>query len=335
MSEQAFYRLSARIISRSQGHTVVGLAAYLAAQKLRDERYDEVRNYAKEQYQQRLFASEIIAPRNAPSWVYDRHQLHNRIEAAEKRKDSQLVREVVLSFPVELNHQQKLEVAHRFVREQYVKKGMVADINYHNFEGVGSDNPHAHVLLTMRRLEGENFAPTKEAAWKPSFAKNSTNIHTANSLILQERTAWEKHLNRALAEAGRSERVDCRSLKDRGIDRLPEPKKGKAHRMEQRTQWQGKTRAVDDWYEVQSINLLREEHELTTKELAQSMDILAQLQLDVAIEHGHEVLRQQKKARAEEQEQEAALKNIAKELKDTEQQQRELLKRLSDRERGE
>ena len=211
---------------------------------------------------------------------------------------------------------------------------MVADVNYHNFEGVGADNPHAHVLLTMRRLEGDHFASTKEAAWKPNFAKNSSNIHTANSLILQERTAWEKHLNHALFEAGRSERVDCRSLKDRGIDRLPEPKKGKAYRMEQRTQWQGKTRAVDDWYEVQSINLLREEHELTTKELAQSMDILAQLQLDVAIEHGHEVLRQQKQARAEEQKDQAALENTAKELKAAEQHQRELLKRLSDRERG-
>jgi hypothetical protein len=335
MGEQAFYRLSARIISRSKGHTVVGLAAYLAAEKLHDERYGESRHYAKRQYQERHFHSEILAPPEAPAWVYDRQELYNRVEAAERRRDSQLVREVTLSFPVELDHYQKQEAARRFVREQYVSKGMVADINYHNFLGAGEANPHAHILLTMRRLEGDNFAAKKTPEWQPRFSKNDTCSHAQGDLLLQERMAWQKCLNRALLQAGRSEKADCRSLKDRGIERLPEPKKGKAQQMELRSVWQGRTRAMEEWQEVRELNALREEKARTDAEIAELQKAMAQLQLDAAIERSHEVLRQRKKARqsAQDDMEKTIYQQAAQELKQSEREQRALMKKIFDQNR--
>ena len=47
------------------------------------------------------------------------------------------------------------------------------------------------------------------------------------ALLVHQRESWANDVNAALEKAGRSERVDHRSLKDRNIDRIPEPKIGK------------------------------------------------------------------------------------------------------------
>ncbi|MGV2830801.1 MobA/MobL family protein [Myxosarcina sp. GI1(2024)] len=279
MAGEAFYRLSARILSRSKGNTLVGYAAYLAAENLQDERYGETRYCQRQRFQERLFATEIVAPNGAPEWVYDRQQLHNRIEAAERRKDSQLAREVILSFPTQLDAQARREVTRQFIREQYVARGMVADISYHNFVGDGSHNPHAHVLITMRRLEEDGFAKTKEAQWQPKFTRKDKGTKAAGDLLAVERKQWEQYLNQALAGAGIEERVDCRSLSERGIDRLPEPKKGRAANMEFRPEWEDRTRAMDAWREVKEINELKAAERQTKEEIAELERQIAQLHL--------------------------------------------------------
>ena len=45
-------------------------------------------------------------------------------------------------------------------------------------------------------------------------------------LLVKQRESWANAVNAALEKAGRPERVDHRSLKERGIDRDPEPKIG-------------------------------------------------------------------------------------------------------------
>jgi len=47
-------------------------------------------------------------------------------------------------------------------------------------------------------------------------------------LLVKQRESWANAVNAALEKAGRKERVDHRSLKERGIDRVPEPKIGVA-----------------------------------------------------------------------------------------------------------
>jgi ATP-dependent exoDNAse (exonuclease V) alpha subunit len=53
------------------------------------------------------------------------------VEAGEKRKDAQLAREVEFSIPREMNEKQGVALARDFVKEQFVKRGMVADLNVH------------------------------------------------------------------------------------------------------------------------------------------------------------------------------------------------------------
>ncbi len=53
----------------------------------------------------------------------------------------------------ELTLEGNMELARKFVQEQFVTKGMIADLAFHSPEkedGGGIPNPHFHVMTTMR-----------------------------------------------------------------------------------------------------------------------------------------------------------------------------------------
>lgn len=90
---------------------------------------------------------------------------------------------------------------------------MIADIALHCPKASdGKDQPHAHIMLTLRPLkpDGSGFG-NKERAW---------NDH---ALLEQWREAWATAVNQVLADAESSERIDHRTLKAQGIDRAPLP----------------------------------------------------------------------------------------------------------------
>lgn len=286
----ALYSFDSRILGRNSGHTAVGYAAYCAAEKLYDDYYGQTRNFEKAQQEERIYAKGIMAPAHAPEWVHDRAELWNHVEKSEKRKDSQLCREIIITLPRELTHQQNHKLIKRYVQEQYVDKGMIADISLHNLEGK-NPNPHVHILLTTRRIEKNGFAAKKEDDWRPKITKDPKTKRAIidPEYIKAERLTWEGYYNHALEQAGREERVDCRSLKDRGIDKTPAPKLGKAHKMEQRDEWKGKTRAGDDWRAVKDLNdrkrqlqQLQQERAEVEKEIAIEKTLAA---LEVAQQH--------------------------------------------------
>ncbi|MSS67585.1 MobA/MobL family protein, partial [Xylella fastidiosa] len=76
------------------------------------------------------------------------------VEHCEKRNDSQLARELEVALPTELTPDQQRELVRGFVRSQFVDVGMVADIAIHHAK---SENPHAHILLTMRDIGTDGF----------------------------------------------------------------------------------------------------------------------------------------------------------------------------------
>lgn len=201
----ASYHLSAAPIKRSAGRSVVAAAAYRSGEALHDgqELYDYTRKGG-------IHQTAIIAPEHAPEWMQNREQLWNAVELSEKRGDAQLAREVRLALPCELTDEQRADLVFDFCRDTFVKNGMIADIAIHRPDRHGDQrNHHAHVLLTMREVDGDGFAATKQRAWNRKEA-------------LQEwREQWEVYSNRALEAAGSESRIDHRSFKDRGIDAEP------------------------------------------------------------------------------------------------------------------
>jgi ATP-dependent exoDNAse (exonuclease V) alpha subunit len=207
----AIYRLEAKIVSRGKGHSAVAAAAYRTGTKLRDERSDKIHDYSSRT--KGVVESVILRPENAPAFSQETASLWNEVERSEKRKDAQLAREFILAVPKELNAKQQMECAVSWAQKELVGKGMVAEVSLHNPKG--GKNPHVHILCTMRTVEGDKFSSKKPREWN-----EKPQLH-------DWRETWCKAENAALEKAGHPERVDHRSLKDRGIDRIPEPKIGK------------------------------------------------------------------------------------------------------------
>lgn len=203
----AIYSFSGQYVGPSHKlKSVVGAAAYRAGERLIDPRTGEVHDFRAKQVAHR----EIIAPEGAPSWVLDRQHLWGAAELARNRVKGVTARELRIALPRELTRDQQFALVREFLRDEFVSRGMVADWSLH--DEAGKDQPHIHVMLTMRALGPERFG-NKVREWDE------------RSLFRNWREQWAVHANRALELAGREERIDHRSYADRGINLEPQPKR--------------------------------------------------------------------------------------------------------------
>ena len=208
----AIYHLSASIVKRSAGRSVTAAAAYRAAAKIEDVTTGLVHDYTRKKG---VDYSEIISPVSIDAigneWLLDREQLWNKVEEIEKRRDAQLAREITIAIPTELDRANQIELVSEYVRANFVDRGMVADINIHHID---SNNPHAHVLLTMRNLQtnskGEAEFGLKNTEWN------------SKELLLAQRKSWEQITNKYLSAAGSEAKIDCRSLEEQGSPYIPQ-----------------------------------------------------------------------------------------------------------------
>ena len=203
----AIYHLSAKIVSRATGRSVVGAAAYRSGELLHDQRTAQTFDYT---HKSGIEHSEILAPPEAPSWVHDRELLWNTVEQVERRSDAQLAREIEIGLPVELDQDQQITLLRDYVRDTFVSRGMVADLSLHLDN---AENPHAHVLLTTRKITPEGFG-AKQRDWN------------GRSELLAWRTEWAHTANQHLTHAGLEIRIDHRTLEAQGIELLPGRKIG-------------------------------------------------------------------------------------------------------------
>ncbi|WP_371431963.1 Ti-type conjugative transfer relaxase TraA [Novosphingobium sp.] len=218
----AIYHFSVQVIGRTSGRSAVSAAAYRAGERLHDERLDRDHDFRA---RSGVEHSEIMLPEGAPERFSDRETLWNEVEAVEVRKDAQLAREVEFAIPREMSKADGIGLACDFVRDQFVDRGMIADLNVHWDIGAdGLAKPHAHVMLTLREVGSDGFAQ-KVREW---------NEH---GNVEQWRERWETHVNARLAELDIDARIDHRSLEAQGIDLEPQDKiGGPAQRMERQGQ---------------------------------------------------------------------------------------------------
>ena len=211
----AIYHFHGQVISRSAGRSSVAAAAYRSAERLIDERTELTHDFTKKEHD--LLHKEILIPEKAPAWMKDRATLWNTVEQAEKRKDAQLSREFNIALPRELTDEQNIALAKTFVQKNFVDKGMVADLclhHGHNQERAnGEDQPHMHVMLTMREITPDGFGQ-KVREWN------------AKELINEWRKEWAQEANFFLALNGHDMRIDHRRLEEQGIELEPQKKIG-------------------------------------------------------------------------------------------------------------
>jgi hypothetical protein len=221
----ASYHLSAQVISRGSGHSAVHAAAYRGRDNLFDERTGLKHDYSKKSGE--LLFEGIYAPKDAPDWARDRQQLWNHVEAFEKRRDAQLAREFNMALPCELTLEQNRYALQDWVRDNFTRKGQIADVVIHAPSELGDErNMHAHVMVVMRKLDGTEFAAKKERA--ASIGERKAELESL-------RESWASIGNRHLVRHGFKPSLDHRTLDAQGIEREPTVHMGKSAAAIERT----------------------------------------------------------------------------------------------------
>ena len=225
-----FCHIPVSIIKRSVGRSAVAAAAYRSGTKLTNEWDGMTHDYTRKGG---IVHAEIILPAHAPPEFADRSILWNSVEQIEKARDSQLAREIEAALPRELSGEQQLALVRAYVKDNFVDKGMCADFAIHD---KGTGNPHVHIMLTLRPLkengqwgakcrkaydldENGQRIPDGKGGWK-NHREDTTDWNDKENVEIW-RAAWAAYTNRALESAGRPERIDHRSYKRQGIDKIP------------------------------------------------------------------------------------------------------------------
>ena len=186
------------------GRSAVASASYRSGETLHDARLGRTFDYTRKED---VLHAEIVAPAHAPAWVYDRSRLWNGVEAAEKRKDARLARDIIAALPRGLDAAAYQALAREFINDNFVAHGMIADFAIHDKDASdGGRNPHMHIMLTTREVDQDGFGP-KNRDWN------------RRELVGEWRDAFEQLCNRYLEEAGSASQVSLQSYAERGIDR--------------------------------------------------------------------------------------------------------------------
>ena len=220
------------VVQRSQGRSAVAAAAYQSCGRIYSDYDMKWKNYTYKKKE--LVHEEILLPGNAPPEYADRQTLWNAVEGVENQWNTQLARRFVITLPKELSHEENIRLAREYIQKQFVSKGMIADLCIHD---KGDDNPHAHVLLTLRAMDEQGRWLPKchkeyvldengERIKMPNGRWKSLRVNTVdwNEQKYGEiwRHEWETIQNRYLEAAGRTERIDMRSFERQGNPHAPQ-----------------------------------------------------------------------------------------------------------------
>ncbi|OFW84769.1 MAG: hypothetical protein A3E50_00680 [Alphaproteobacteria bacterium RIFCSPHIGHO2_12_FULL_42_100] len=225
----AIYHHTTRMIGRSNGGNPVKAIAYISGIQLTDPNTGEVFDFKDKSVQD----VQILLPKDAPTWAKeiqklvatDREKgirlLSNIANAAEKRVDAQVYREIEFSLPRELTYEQRKALAQEYVQDQFCGLGMFAIQSFHEetCEKTGEPNPHCHTFFLTRDLtEGDR---THGLSAKKNRDWNAREVHEV------WREQWAQYASFHLKMHGFDITLDHRSYEDQGLDIEPQIKLGK------------------------------------------------------------------------------------------------------------
>ncbi|EDU8193019.1 conjugal transfer protein [Salmonella enterica subsp. diarizonae] len=190
----AIFHLEFKILKRSEGMSSCRKAAYHARCRITDDRTGNTYDFS---HRTDLFHHQILAPVSALAHIIERSTaLWNEVERVERQKDGQTARYFDVAIPCELSNEDKIKLVAEYCQKNFVDKGMITDIAFHDLD---SNNPHAHVMLTLKPITADGFGK-KDRSWNDK--KN----------VIKWRESWSVIANRYLAAAGSNERIDHRSI---------------------------------------------------------------------------------------------------------------------------
>jgi ATP-dependent exoDNAse (exonuclease V) alpha subunit len=227
----AIFHSHVQIISRGTGKSAVAAAAYRAGELIKNDYDGIIHDYTRKGG---VVHTEILLPAHAPIEYSDRAVLWNAVEKIEKAENSQLARELDIALPAEFTREQNISLAREYVRNTFVNVGMCADLCIHD---TGEGNPHFHLMLTMRPINGGGtwggkqkkeyildrdgdkiYDPIKRQYKCRSIPSTDWNDRGNAD---KWRQVWQDMANAELERLGFDVRIDRRTYAEQGIDKVP------------------------------------------------------------------------------------------------------------------
>jgi len=201
---------------------------------------------------------------NLPSWAKDDPDTFWRASQEFERKNGTQFREFEGSLPRGLTPTQQIEIVEKFVKEHLSLH--VHSLAIHSKkQSDGLVAQHVHIQISERVLDGIERDPMhffkRYNGKNPEIGGCKKDSMGTPERLMNFRASWAQHCNEALASAGRQERVDHRSYRERGIDLAPEKKlSGKTSRKLTTTQRQdifaartARREFLSTHYQIQSL----------------------------------------------------------------------------------
>ena len=212
----AIYHLTTKPITRRSGRSAIAAAAYRAGVVLRNFRDGRTHDYRSRKG--RVVHSEIVLPEDVDAdWARDRSTLWNAAEAAEKRRDGRVAREIEVAIPHELPAGERLALTREFARQLADRYGVAVDFAIHSPQGqTDIRNHHAHLLLTTRKIGAAGLGGKSELELE-NRKLTALGLPTTHDQVREIRAGWEAMANTFLARADFDMRIDHRSHLTRGV----------------------------------------------------------------------------------------------------------------------
>lgn len=140
----AIYHFSVKTFSKMTSACAVAKAAYRSGESLYDVQQDRQFDY---QHRENVLYSNIQIPENCPEAYKDRQTLWNAVEEQKSNINARFAREFEIALPNEWSIKEAADRINEFVKNEFVDKGMICDINIH--QSKSGENLHAHVMATV------------------------------------------------------------------------------------------------------------------------------------------------------------------------------------------
>ncbi len=213
----AIYHLSFKTAAKDKGRSAGAHARYIEREG----------KYALSRVSEAL---EYRASGNMPAWAEGNELAFWDASDLYERANGRVYSELEVALPRELLSEERQRLVTDFVASEL--KDQPYTVAIHNKKALdGGEQPHAHIMFSERQLDG--VERSRELFFKRANDKNPEKGGTKKNRdwsrrdkIDEIRLSWEKAVNRSLQLNGIGQQVDRRTLKEQGIDRVPEPKMG-------------------------------------------------------------------------------------------------------------
>ncbi|HEL1204681.1 TPA: MobA/MobL family protein [Streptococcus equi subsp. zooepidemicus] len=231
MADSFHFNIS--MISRGKSKSAVASAAYISCEKLTNEWDGVTHDYHNKKG---LLHSEVYLPENIPKEFQNRSFLWNSVELNEKASNAQLARNFIIALPKELSFEENKKLITEFIQENFVSKGMIADLAIHEGNDEEKKNIHAHIMTTLRPIneKGQWQAKSKkeyvldEKGEKIKLKSGNYKTRKVELTDWNDRgnaEKWRENFatlcNQYLEKNNLAKRVDHRSFKRQGKEEIP------------------------------------------------------------------------------------------------------------------